>query len=142
MIGLMNIWVPRFGRAFPIACLPARSKFALSRLSVTSQLNVFKTIRCYKSAQTNFSIPLNISPLDWDEKLKDKTFKLIFGAKKYPQFSLKEKKLVDLYQGAVLNTIGPVVFPNTKEYAEQQEYIDIQNKKSSEYNNTHPTLLK
>ncbi len=132
-VGSMNALTSGLGRALSanrskVSGILLNGKSALSCLSGASQSNASKTIRCYKSTQVNFSIPLGIHPFHWDVKLKDKTLDLIFGDKKYPQFSKEEKQLVDLYQEAVMAK-RQLTLPNTHESMMEDEYYAYLNKK-------------
>lgn len=46
---------------------------------------------------------------------------LIFGKRKYEQFSKREKELVDSYQEELLKVDGNVILPNTKADLERME---------------------
>lgn len=56
----------------------------------------------------------------WNEKLEDKALKLIFGEKKYCNFTCKEKRIVDSYQQRILEE-APLILPNTAADLEKRE---------------------
>ncbi|CCB89734.1 unknown protein [Simkania negevensis Z] len=58
--------------------------------------------------------------MKWNESLADKARSLIFGEKKYTQFTLEEKKIVDFYQQRKLEE-DAVILPNTHAALEQAE---------------------
>jgi hypothetical protein len=57
---------------------------------------------------------------EWNERLDEKALSLIFGEKRYEEFSNEERRIVDLYQQKLLKEDW-VILPNTGAAIEQEE---------------------
>lgn len=58
--------------------------------------------------------------LGWNKDVKKRALDLIFGSKKYMEFTPEEKRVVDFYQQKMLEVDGGAVLPNTKMDLEQR----------------------
>lgn len=63
--------------------------------------------------------------LVWNDKFKKKAEKLIFGARKYAEFTPKEKAAVDFYQEKILEVDGGFVLPNTRAELEEEQFRKV-----------------
>ncbi len=73
----------------------------------------------YPQIEGPFPIKRAAMALEWNEDVKNKALNLIFGSKKYMEFTLEEKEIVDFYQRKILEVSGGVVLPNTRIDLEQ-----------------------
>ena len=86
--------------------------------------------------QEKYSSAIDI--LDTDDDYKDKARKLIFGERKYQDFTEEEKQIVDSYQEYLFKE-DVKVLPNTKADLEQQEcYQMLSQKLALRLNATKP----
>jgi len=62
--------------------------------------------------------------MKWNERVADKARSLIFGEKKYAEFTQQEQKIVDFYQQKKLEE-DAVILPNTRAALEQAEIEEM-----------------
>ena len=72
--------------------------------------------------------------MKWNENLADRARSLIFGEKKYAQFTPKEQRIVDCYQQKKLEE-DAVILPNTRAALEQTEIEQMLLKRYKEEHN-------
>jgi hypothetical protein len=54
-------------------------------------------------------------------KTEDIALRLMFGSRKYEEFTRKEKRLVDAFQSKIVGEEAGPILPNTRMWQEQQE---------------------
>jgi hypothetical protein len=91
------------------------------RPSRYSHRQVFSSNSSATKTNHHFQTHKNELPMEWNAVLKERAQKLIFGSRKYPEFTEEEKKIVDFYQQKILEVDGGVVLPNTGLDLEQHQ---------------------
>ncbi len=90
-----------------------------------SEQEVRKSERAFQSVQRDepFGKKSNgvFHTMGPDEQWKKKALNLIFSGRKYSDFTLEEKKIVDSLQESVQKVDGGVILPNTGADLEQRE---------------------
>lgn len=88
--------------------------------------------RSFSSLYTATKTDLARENMKWNESLADKARSLIFGEKKYTQFTPEEKKIVDFYQQRKFEE-DAVILPNTHAALEQAEIEQMLLKRYKEH---------
>ena len=65
------------------------------------------------------------SPMEWNESIKKRAQQLIFGSRKYKEFTDDEQEIVNFYQKKILEIDGGVVLPNTRYDLDQHEAVKV-----------------
>lgn len=102
--------------------------FGFSAMHPAAKLSGFHT-RFYGSLRTSDKVDLTWKNMKWSESLADKARSLIYGERKYVNFSPEEKKIVDYYQQMKLEE-DAVVLPNTQAALEQDEIEQMLRKRN------------
>ena len=81
------------------------------------------------SLRTSDKVDLTWKSMKWNESLADKARSLIYGERKYVNFSPEEKEIVDYYQQKKLEE-DAVILPNTQAALEQDEIEQMLRKRN------------
>lgn len=91
----------------------------LLNLQSLDQISALKSSSVFKASDLTDTKVLDHS-ITWNDELVNSVTSLIFGPRKYTEFSPQEKVLVDSYQYDFEST-GGIVLPNTARDLEEQE---------------------